>query len=191
MIVVREISADDWELMRDVRLAALAEAPSAFGSSYAREAAFTEEQWRGRISERSVTFFAHEATSLALGVRIRGRTVLTDSLASSLTEEPADPASAGKAPAGLAGVYVEDGAANLVSMWVRPAARGLGVGKALVEAAAAWAKANDFGTLFLWVTESNTSARRLYEGCGFTPTGQRQPLPSDPAIPEIAMSRTL
>jgi ribosomal protein S18 acetylase RimI-like enzyme len=191
MIVVREITADDWELMRDVRLAALAESPSAFGSSYAREVAFTEEQWRGRISERSVTFFAHEATSLALGVRIRGRTVLTDSLASSLTEEPAGAASAGKEPAGLAGVYVEDGAANLVSMWVRPAARGLGAGKALVEAAAAWAKANDFGTLFLWVTESNTSARRLYEGCGFTPTGQRQPLPSDPAIPEIAMSRTL
>jgi ribosomal protein S18 acetylase RimI-like enzyme len=191
MIVVREITADDWELMRDVRLAALAESPSAFGSSYAREVAFTEEQWRGRISERSVTFFAHEATSLALGVRIRGRTALTDSLASSLTEEPAGAASAGKEPAGLAGVYVEDGAANLVSMWVRPAARGLGAGKALVEAAAAWAKANDFGTLFLWVTESNTSARRLYEGCGFTPTGQRQPLPSDPAIPEIAMSRTL
>jgi ribosomal protein S18 acetylase RimI-like enzyme len=191
MIVVREIAADDWELMRDVRLAALAEAPSAFGSSYAREVAFTEEQWRGRISERSVTFFAHEATSLALGVRIRGRTVLTDSLASSLTEESADSVSAGKAPAGLAGVYVEDGAANLVSMWVRPAARGLGVGKALVEAAAAWAKANDFGTLFLWVTESNPSARRLYEGCGFTPTGERQPLPSDPAISEIAMSRTL
>jgi len=191
MIVVREITADDWELMRDVRLAALAESPSAFGSSYAREVAFTEEQWRGRISERSVTFFAHEATSLALGVRIRGRTVLTDSLASSLTEEPAGAASAGKEPAGLAGVYVEDGAANLVSMWVRPAARGLGAGKALVEAAAAWAKANDFGSLFLWVTESNTSARRLYEGCGFTPTGQRQPLPSDPAIPEIAMSRTL
>ena len=165
MIVVREITADDWELMRDVRLAALAESPSAFGSSYAREVAFTEEQWRGRISERSVTFFVQE--------------------------EPAGPASAGKEPAGLAGVYVEDGAANLVSMWVRPAARGLGAGRALVEAAAAWAKANDFGSLFLWVTESNTSARRLYEGCGFTPTGQRQPLPSDPAIPEIAMSRTL
>jgi GNAT superfamily N-acetyltransferase len=165
MIVVREITADDWELMRDVRLAALAEAPSAFGSSYAREVAFTEEQWRGRISERSVTFFAHA--------------------------EPAGAAPAGKVPAGLAGVYVEDGAANLVSMWVRPTARGLGAGKALVEAAAAWAKANDFGALFLWVTESNTSARRLYEGCGFTPTGKRQPLPSDPALQEIAMSRTL
>ena len=160
MIVVREITQDDWEQMRDVRLAALAEAPSAFGSSYAREVAFTEVQWRGRINDRSVTFFARVY-------------------------------SADAAPAGLAGVYVDGGNANLVSMWVSPSARGLGVGKALIEAAAAWAKARDFGRLFLWVTESNTSARRLYDQCGFTPTGERQPLPSDPALTEIWMSRTL
>jgi ribosomal protein S18 acetylase RimI-like enzyme len=165
MIVVREITGDDWEQMRDVRLAALAEAPHAFGSSHAREVAFTEQQWRGRINERSVMFFARV--------------------------DSADSVPAAPAPAGLAGVYVEDGSANLVSMWVHPAARGLGVGKALVEAAAAWAKARDFGTLFLWVTESNTSARRLYDRCGFTPTGERQPLPSDPDLTEIWMSRTL
>lgn len=160
MVLVREITADDWELMRDVRLAALAEAPYAFGSTYAREAAFTEERWRGRISERSVTFFAHEETADA-------------------------------ALAGLAGVYVEDGEPELVSMWVRPSARGLGVGEALVEAAAAWAKTRDFGALSLWVTESNVPAVRLYERSGFTPTGERQPLPSDPALPEIRMSREL
>lgn len=160
MVLVREITADDWELMRDVRLAALAEAPHAFGSTYAREADFTEERWRDRISERSVTFFAHEETADA-------------------------------PPAGLAGVYVEDGTAELVSMWVRPSARGLGVGEALVEAAAAWAKTRDFRSLFLWVTESNAPAVRLYERLGFTPTGERQPLPSDPALAEIRMSREL
>jgi ribosomal protein S18 acetylase RimI-like enzyme len=160
MMLVREITADDWELMRDIRLAALAEAPSAFGSTYAREAAFTEERWRGRISERSVTFFAYA--------------------------DPAVPA-----PAGLTGVYVEDGTANLVSMWVRPSARGLRAGEALIEAAASWAGARGFAALFLWVTESNAAARRLYERCGFTATGESQPLPSDPALPEIRMSRAL
>jgi ribosomal protein S18 acetylase RimI-like enzyme len=160
MVLVREITADDWELMRDVRLSALAEAPYAFGSTYAREAAFTEERWRGRISERSVTFFAHD--------------------------DPDVPA-----PDGLAGVYVEDGTADLVSMWVRPSSRGRQVGEALVEAAARWAKARDFCALFLWVTETNTAARRLYERCGFTATGESQPLPSDPALPEIRMRRAL
>lgn len=160
MVLVREITADDWELMRDVRLSALAEAPSAFGSSYAREAAFGEPQWRGRISDRSVTFFAHV--------------------------DPAVPA-----PVGLAGVYVEDGVADLVSMWVSPSARGRRVGEALVEAAAAWARARGFSTLFLWVTEPNASARRLYERCGFAITGEQQPLPWDPAVAEVRMSRAL
>src|ERR1700761_8075047 len=120
MILVREITADDWELMRDVRLTALSEAPYAFGSSYAREAAFTEEVWRGRINERSVTFFAYD--------------------------DSAGPVLTSTAPAGLAGVYVEDVEADLVAMWVRPSARGLGVGAALVEEAAAWAKARGHGT---------------------------------------------
>ena len=168
MILVREVTADDWELLRDVRLAALSDAPSAFASTYAREAAFTQDQWHGRIGGRSVTFFAQEEP---------GNPV------------PADGAPANRVPAGLAGVYVEDRAADLVSMWVRPSARGLGVGEVLVEAAAAWAKAHDFGALFLWVTESNEPARRLYERCGFSPTGESQPLPSNPALTEIQMSR--
>lgn len=159
MLMVREVKADEWKLLRDVRLAALQEAPYAFGSSYAREASFTEEQWRGRISSRSVTFLAE----------------LPD----------------GAEPAGLAGVYEDDGVADLVSMWVRPTARGLGVGAALVTAAADWAKARDHDTLYLWVTESNPAAVGLYRRCGFIPTGERQPLPSDPSLPEIRMRREI
>jgi GNAT superfamily N-acetyltransferase len=160
-VVVREVGPDEWELLRDVRLAALAEAPYAFGSTYAREAAFTEEQWRGRLASRSLTLFAF-ADGLADGQ-----------------------------PAGIAGGYVEDGVADLVSMWVRPVARGLGVGEALVTAAADWARAHDHDTLYLWVTESNEPARRLYERCGFTLTGERQPLPSDPSLDEVRMRRRL
>lgn len=145
--------------MRDVRLAALKEAPYAFGSTYEREAPFTEEQWRGRINARSVTFFAY----------LPGTTE----------------------PAGLAGVYVEAGAADVVSMWVRPSARGNRVGEALIGAAADWVRDRGYDTLYLWVTETNTPARLLYERCGFTPTGERMPLPSDPSLPEIRMRRAL
>ena len=74
---------------------------------------------------------------------------------------------------------------DVVSMWVRPSVRGHGVGAALVGAAAGWAKARDHDALYLWVTETNTPARLLYERCGFTPTGEHQPLPSDLLLAEI------
>lgn len=159
MIVVRQVRPDDWEVLRDVRLAALLDAPCAFGSSYTREAPFTREQWLARINARSVTFFAHLPQT---------------------TE-----------PAGLAGVYVEDGIPDLVSMWVRPSARGNGVGGALVTATAEWVRSREHDAVFLWVTESNTPARTLYQRCGFEPTGDKQPLPSDPTLTEIRMRRPL
>jgi ribosomal protein S18 acetylase RimI-like enzyme len=49
-INVRRATADEWELVRDIRLAALQEAPYAFGSTYARERDFDEETWRGRLN---------------------------------------------------------------------------------------------------------------------------------------------
>jgi len=76
-------------------------------------------------------------------------------------------------------------------MWVRPTARGHGVGAALAGAAADWAKGRDHDTLYLWVTKTNAPARLLYERCGFTPTGETQPLPSDPSLSEIRMRRRL
>jgi GNAT superfamily N-acetyltransferase len=160
MVLVREVDSREWEALRDIRLAALREAPSAFGATYAREAPFTREQWLGRLEcSDAVTFFAWLPE---------------------LTE-----------PAGLAGAIEEDGTVEVVSMWVRPGARGHGVGAALVGAAADWAKARDHEALYLWVTETNAAARLLYERCGFIPTGERQPLPSDPSLPEIRMRRPL
>jgi ribosomal protein S18 acetylase RimI-like enzyme len=158
VVQVRDVTPDDWALLRDLRLAALSGAPRAFASNYDREAAFTEEQWRTRIARWAVTFFA---------VAGRGD------------------------PAGIAGPVVEDGDAYLGSMWVRPAARGLGVGEVLVEAAVGWTRARGYPAVFLWVTESNTAARGLYQRCGFTPTGKRDWLPSDPTLPELQLRRPL
>ena len=74
-------------------------------------------------------------------------------------------------------------------MFVRPQARGRGVGEAIIEAVAGWAIQNGATTVHLWVTETNKHARRLYERCGFTVTAERQPLPSNPALGEIGMQR--
>ncbi len=153
--------------MRDVRLAALRADPYAFGSTYAREAPFTREQWLARLHDRAVTYLAYLPGSAE--------------------------------PAGIAGVYLDAGDGDgdgsqrpeVVSVWVSPAARGQKVGEALMGATADWARRRGFAILHLWVTESNGPARRLYERCGFTLTGERQPLPSDPALSEVAMRRSL
>jgi ribosomal protein S18 acetylase RimI-like enzyme len=50
-IVIRRAVSDDWSAMKEIRLAALAEAPYAFGSTLDRELAFTEDTWRSRAAD--------------------------------------------------------------------------------------------------------------------------------------------
>ena len=50
MIDVREIGPDDWKAWRELRLAALEEAPYAFGSQLADWVDATEDRWRERLS---------------------------------------------------------------------------------------------------------------------------------------------
>jgi ribosomal protein S18 acetylase RimI-like enzyme len=191
MVLVRETVIDDWQALRDIRLEALRDAPSAFGSSYEREAAFGEPDWLRRIA-RGGNFLAFIPEVRAPEVRaseVRASEVRASEVRAS--EVRASEVRASE-PAGLIGGYPETAdIVELVSMYVRPKARGRGVGEALVAAVFAWAQARDAKTVHLWVTESNDPARALYERCGFSPTGERQPLPSDPSLDEIAMARPL
>ena len=156
MVLVRATTMTDWQALRAIRLQALLDAPDAFGSTHAREAAFGEDEWRRRAS-RDGSFIAF------------------------LPEV---------CPAGLGGGYLaEPQVVELIGMFVRPQARGRGVGEAVVDAVASWARAQGASIVHLWVTETNKPGIRLYERCGFTATPERQPLPSNPALGEIGMQR--
>ena len=89
-------------------------------------------------------------------------------------------------PAGLAYQRIEDPReAGLWSLWVAPAARRRGAGRALVEAATAWAAERGAVRLAVWVAAGNHPARAFFAAAGFTPTGASRPFRADSAIEEF------
>lgn len=70
--------------------------------------------------------------------------------------------------------------ADLANLAVAPAARGLGVGRALIGDVLAAARASGVARLFLEVRESNGRAITLYEAAGFRTVGRRRRYYRDP-----------
>jgi ribosomal protein S18 acetylase RimI-like enzyme len=51
-MIVRATTEEDWAILKAIRLAALLDAPTAFGITHASAAANTDEQWRDRAANR-------------------------------------------------------------------------------------------------------------------------------------------
>jgi ribosomal protein S18 acetylase RimI-like enzyme len=151
----RQAQAADWEALRRLRLRALADTPDAFASTLEAEVALPDEVWQQRAEGGPAS-------------------------ANFIVRE-------GGVDVGLAAIFAEPnapGRMHLVSMWVDPRYRRRGVARVLVDQAVRWAAERQTREVILWVADQNTAARRLYEQLGFRPTGERQPLPSNPARTE-------
>lgn len=143
---VRRLRPDEWAALRAIRLRALAEAPDAFGSTYAKTAALGDDDWRARADPPDGAVFVVDGPTELVGMAIGGPAPTT-------TESAA-----------------------LYGMWVAPEARRRGVGAALMAAVKAWAIGAGYRGLGLGVTTSNAAAIALYERLGFTDSGERHPL---------------
>lgn len=164
MPLIRPITPDLVAVYREVRLRALSDSPTAFGSTHARESQFTEAEWIARAARFD-------------GRRAAGYLAFND-----------------ETPCGIAGCFIEPetpDSAELVSMWVAPDHRGLGIADALVSAVIEWSKLQRLCAVTLMVTEHNARAIRFYERMGFTMTGFAQPYPNDAAVRELQMMRGL
>lgn len=143
-IEVRAITADDWRTWRAVRLAALTDAPDAFGSRLHEWADAPEDRWRARLSiPGAIDLLAvDDDGNVPVGMA---------------TGTPAtDPAHR----------------AELISLWVDPAVRGRGVATLLIRAIASWAAGTGAAALALSVMADNAAARRSYDRNGFTVSGE-------------------
>ena len=80
---------------------------------------------------------------------------------------------------------------ELVSMWVRPEARGIGVGGGLIEAVLGWAFDAGFGEVRLWVVDGNERAERVYSRLGFRRTGAVAPVREGEPLMEFEMSKAI
>lgn len=75
--------------------------------------------------------------------------------------------------AGMAGGRMLDaGRAELWGMWVDPGVRGTGLAEALIDAVAAWARAQGAAALELQVADPTGRAARTYRRLGFGETGR-------------------
>ena len=161
---VRQIRADEGLKLRAVRLRALADAPTAFGSTLAQEEKFPERVWHeraggGAVGADRVTFVAEQEEQW-IGI------------ATGLARDPEEP---------------NDPRPLLVGMFVAPEARRCGVGAALVRAVVRWARERRATGLSLWVTSTNSSAIELYVKCGFRPTGETKPHALFSTLTEVRM----
>jgi len=163
---VERLGEDEWVAFREVRLRSLLDSPQAFGSTYGEESSQTEHAWRDWAAGR----WRGGAAVVFAGRRRDGTVVGT---------------------ATGAEYDAERGVAHVYAMWVAPDARGGGVGRALLDAVIDWARDRGCDRLVLSVTETNVTARRFYEACGFVETGDREPLREGSGTEVLILSKRL
>ena len=145
---IRKLQSADWDLLRIVRLRALADSPDAFSTRLAEDQALGESEWRSRAGDESVAqYLAISPDGTGLGMAVGARHTGYEK------------------------------AAGLFGMWVAPEVRGRGIGRSLVMAVVDWARQAGYVRILLDVGDANAAAIRLYDGCGFQPTGMTGSLP--------------
>lgn len=194
-VAVRRVRPDDGPALRALRLAALSDAPSAFGASYDAEAARSPAEWaeRARLGSAGTelaSFVAERSGEPDDGTLTERSGGPDDGTPTERSGGPVvgTPSEADRFVGLVTGVRTGPGTVvELAGMWTAPGVRGTGVGRSLVDAVTDWAAGAGAGTVELWVTRGNAVAERLYESVGFRRTGDHQPLPSDPCKDEVRM----
>lgn len=160
--VVTRIRSDQWQILRDVRLRALEDAPYAFSTTLSEGEQRTDRDWQDMARDHA-----------------------------NLSDRAYFMAYVGDNPCGMAGCYRRaSNVVMLTAMWVAPEFRGKNIGEQIVSAVIEWAREDGATTLEAWVSENNP-ARFFYQKIGFEETSSTEPLRSDSKIQIILLRRDI
>lgn len=138
-LTIRRITAEDGSLLRELRMASLADAPDAFGQTVGQIRIRPSTEWRQSARQAAQghgrSWYIAESDGLAVGI-VQGR----------------------RRPPGTLLVF---------SMWVDDRYRRRGIGRKLIERAEAWASEWDAVETVLWVLQANAKAIDFYRDLGF------------------------
>ncbi len=159
---ITRIRADQWQILKDVRLRALEEAPYAFGTTLAEGKKRTDRDWQDMARDHAT-----------------------------LSDRAYFMAYVGDNSCGMAGCYrTAPDTVVLTAMWVAPEMRGQKIGEQVVRAVIKWARDGGATTLEAWVSKNNP-ARFFYQKVGFEETRLTEPLRSDSKIQIILIRRDI
>jgi GNAT superfamily N-acetyltransferase len=131
---IRRIRAEEGLALRALRLAALADSPMAYGSTFAREDAYPEAVWHERAAAG-----AAGGNAVTIVAEHEGRLV---AMATGLGSSP----------------ETQDGSQpTMVGVFVDGTSRRQGVGAALIETIVGWARARGSTRLTVWITDYGRS----------------------------------
>jgi ribosomal protein S18 acetylase RimI-like enzyme len=145
MIPIRKLNGGDWEILREIRIKALTDAPLAFNMSLEEASSKDDSYWKAKVLEWD-WFVAVDA----------GKPVGTVSVEYASLEK-------------------EKHTVDLRSLYVVPEHRTRGIGRMLMDAALAdIMQRSEIVRIGLWVMESQKEAIALYESLGFEREGLRK-----------------
>ncbi len=163
--MIRPVLPGESQRLRELRLRALRDSPRAFAASLAAEEAQPASYWSELVAQSGP---ARDGVVL---VTISERRWIA--MAASRWFSRAE------------------GIAQLWGMWVEPAARGQGLGRALIDGIASWASERGAILLRLGVIEPAAEIESFYQHLGFRRTGETKLMPPDCTISALFLARFL
>jgi ribosomal protein S18 acetylase RimI-like enzyme len=164
---IRAVQTGDWQIVRDVCVQMLLDAPGAFGETLAEAQGRSPSEW-SLVVERC-----------AQGTEMSAFLVEdNDGACGFVRADAADP-------------RIPPGTVLISQLWVAPHQRGIGLGRELMNAVTKWAEDRQAARISLGVAESNWGVQKFYERLGYTDTGIRVPLLSNPILQVVVLAKRL